>query len=68
MCCGVGQLARTLLELSRRGALYAQRSPPLSLATLSLVQQRPLAPIRPIPSQRWCDNFPKKEKEEEESR
>ena len=24
-------------------------------------QQRPLAPIRPIPSQRWCDNFPKEE-------
>jgi hypothetical protein len=24
-------------------------------------QQRPLAPIRQIPSQRWCDNFPKEE-------
>jgi hypothetical protein len=24
-------------------------------------QQRPLAPVRPILSQRWCDNFPKEE-------
>jgi hypothetical protein len=32
-------------------------------ASPARTQQRPLAPVRPIPSQRWCDNFPKEEAE-----
>ena len=33
------------------------------LTPTASVQQRPLAPVRPIPSQRWCDNFPAEAKQ-----
>ena len=47
----------------RSVARVCSTSPPvrsLALTRLAsfLSQQRPLAPVRPVPSQRWCDNFP----------
>jgi len=42
----------------------ASVSPPTGMASSHApLQQRPLAPVRPIPSQRWCNNFPKEEEE-----
>eukprot|EP00850_Spirogloea_muscicola_P011934 SM000076S21755 [mRNA] locus=s76:122319:122807:+ [translate_table: standard] len=32
---------------------------PIAMASAA-AEQRPLAPIRPLPSQLWCKNFPKK--------
>lgn len=45
------------------GPCHLSGYPYLFSCLLALLQQRPLAPIHPIPSQLWCKNFPKDSEE-----